>query len=394
MNSQLPRQHVSKEFPLFDKKGVFWFLGLTFGLTWLLDLAGYLYGGLGISGASNFLGLRMLMPAFSAILLGLFFFPDSPIYYKRPAGRGRWFYYFYLLLTVITIPIVLSELLAPTNRSLMLAAASTIQLMGILVLLALIALSFIAGRQVMARIWLVWGSWRYWLIFSLAFVGYDILQVALDAIFGLGPTHLTPFPAPAGFNPNTYTILSTVAWLLMGSVLSFTAGFGEEYGWRGYLQSELFKLGRVRGVILLGVIWGIWHWPVVLMGHNFPGHPLLGLVLQVFYNICLSIVLGYAVLRSGSVLLAAYLHALYNVFFMQLVNVRLLPFDNAFSFIIGIYGIPVMTIVALLILRDPIWQGKGSSLSQPAPTPEALALSCDPGVVEKAAERAKLGNVS
>ena len=57
--------------------------------------------------------------------------------------------------------------------------------------------------------------------------------------------------------------------------------FGEEYGWRGYLQSELFKLGRVRGVLLLGVIWGAYHWPMILMGWNYPGHPLLGLLLIV-----------------------------------------------------------------------------------------------------------------
>ena len=57
---------------MFDKKGVFWFLGLTFGLTWLLDLAIYLRGGLATPGMITILQLQMLLPAFSAIVLGLF----------------------------------------------------------------------------------------------------------------------------------------------------------------------------------------------------------------------------------------------------------------------------------------------------------------------------------
>jgi hypothetical protein len=50
------------------------FLGLTFGLTWLLDLAIYLRGGLATAGVTTILQLQMLLPAFSAIVLGLFFF--------------------------------------------------------------------------------------------------------------------------------------------------------------------------------------------------------------------------------------------------------------------------------------------------------------------------------
>lgn len=101
MDTKLSTSDVRKEFPIFDKKGVFWFLGLTFGLTWLIDLAIYLRGGLSSPGWPFSLQLSMLMPAFSVILLGLFFTPRSPIFYKRPAGWGRWFQYFFLLYTLI-----------------------------------------------------------------------------------------------------------------------------------------------------------------------------------------------------------------------------------------------------------------------------------------------------
>ena len=61
---------------------VVWFLGLTFGLTWLADLVLYLNGGLAGPLTGLLLQFQMLLPAFSAMLLGAFFFTESPIYYR------------------------------------------------------------------------------------------------------------------------------------------------------------------------------------------------------------------------------------------------------------------------------------------------------------------------
>jgi membrane protease YdiL (CAAX protease family) len=54
------------------------------------------------------------------------------------------------------------------------------------------------------------------------------------------------------------------------------------------------------------------------------------------YTTSLAVVLGYAVLRSGSILLAAYLHALNNQIANFIVALGLRPFDPAFSFGTGI----------------------------------------------------------
>jgi membrane protease YdiL (CAAX protease family) len=339
------------------------FLGLTFGLTWLLDLAIYLRGGLGTPGMVTILQLQMLLPAFSAILLGLLFFSESPIYHGRPAGRARWFYYYFLLLTVIYALGALGVWLAPAQGTITLVAAIIPQLLAFLGLLVLVVLRFAAGREAMARVWLAWGNWRYWLLFGLAFVAYYALQAVLNAYFGLGQANLAPIIAPPGLSPDIFLIVGAVQSVLLAPILAIVIAFGEEYGWRGYLQSELLKLGRVRGVLLLGVIWGVWHWPIILMGFNYPGYPLLGVALMTLYTTGLAVVLGYAVLRSGSVLLAAYLHALNNQVASFIVALGYRPFDPAFSFGIGIYGIATLAIVALLVLRDPVWQGKGSNLT-------------------------------
>jgi membrane protease YdiL (CAAX protease family) len=339
------------------------FLGLTFGLTWLLDLVIYLRGGLGIPGMVTVLQLQMLLPAFSAIVLGLFFFPESPIYRGRPAGRGRWFYYYFLLLTAVYALAALVVWLAPAQATV--ALVSTISLLlAFLGLLVLVVLRFVAGREAMARVWLAWGNWRYWLVFGLAFVAYYALQAVLNAVFGLGQAKLAPIVAlPPGLSPDVFLILAGVQSVLLAPILAVVIALGEEYGWRGYLQSELLKMGRVRGVLLLGVIWGAWHWPIILMGFNYPDHPLLGVVLMTLYTTGFAVVLGYAVLKSGSVLLAAYLHALNNQVVAFIVILGFKPFDTAFSFDIGVYGIATLAIVALLVLRDPVWRGKGSNLT-------------------------------
>ena len=112
----------------------------------------------------------------------------------------------------------------------------------------------------------------------------QLATAVLNAIFGLGSSKLQPIPALPGISPKLFLILGAVQSVLLAPILAIVIAFGEEYGWRGYLKNELFKLGRVRGVLLLGVIWGAWHWPLILMGYNYQGRPLLGLLLMVRYT--------------------------------------------------------------------------------------------------------------
>jgi membrane protease YdiL (CAAX protease family) len=141
--------------------------------------------------------------------------------------------------------------------------------------------------------------------------------------------------------------------VVIGPILGLLVAFGEEYGWRGYLQGELVKLGKVRGILLLGVIWGLWHAPIIMMGHQYPGYPFWGVVLMTWYTIVLAIFFGYAVLKSGSVWLAAFLHGLNNqvVAFLAIAVNR--PDDPVFSFAYGLYGLIVLSIaVVVLLLAD------------------------------------------
>lgn len=88
--------------------------------------------------------------------------------------------------------------------------------------------------------------------------------------------------------------------------------FGEEFGWRSYLQLRLFPRRPVLAAIATGVIWGVWHYPLLLLGTELPGHPWLILVLFPLGTVFFSIVFGWIRLRSGSIWPAAFAHAANN----------------------------------------------------------------------------------
>ena len=89
--------------------------------------------------------------------------------------------------------------------------------------------------------------------------------------------------------------------------------FGEEYGWRFFLQPRLQKkFGKIKGVILLGVIWGIWHLPLVLFYCSTPENFFYAVTHQITGCIFLSIVFAYFYEKSGSLWCVVLLHFMTN----------------------------------------------------------------------------------
>ena len=90
--------------------------------------------------------------------------------------------------------------------------------------------------------------------------------------------------------------LPVVALLL---VVYWVSAFGEEYGWRGYLQPQLKALGGIRVALITAVIFGIWHSPAILFqGFDFPRHHIEGMGEILVFGIPFTIVLTW--LRSIS----------------------------------------------------------------------------------------------
>lgn len=106
--------------------------------------------------------------------------------------------------------------------------------------------------------------------------------------------------------------------LFMGLCLSFAyfptqclLTFGEEYGWRGYLQPLLQeKFGKRWGVIFVGILWQIWHVPFYFPDKFWDGRILFA---RFIYLPALSVVLGYVYMKTENVWLIAYMHFINNL---------------------------------------------------------------------------------
>jgi membrane protease YdiL (CAAX protease family) len=130
--------------------------------------------------------------------------------------------------------------------------------------------------------------------------------------------------------------------------------FGEEFGWRGYLMPRLLPLGKPVAYVLMGVIWGMWHMPLILMGYTYPGHPVLGTLAFIVLLTAFGAVLSEVRLRYGSSPLAGWLHGLFN---SQRLGLWALLFWGLDRPLLGGYsgvaGIAVWGVVAAIVLARP-----------------------------------------
>jgi membrane protease YdiL (CAAX protease family) len=96
-------------------------------------------------------------------------------------------------------------------------------------------------------------------------------------------------------------VLADIVPSYMAYLVLFPPFWGEEFGWRSYLQIRLFSARPLLAALATGVIWGVWHYPAVLAGYLSNEHGLLGVLLYGWYMIPFSIILGWLRLRTGSI---------------------------------------------------------------------------------------------
>jgi len=143
-------------------------------------------------------------------------------------------------------------------------------------------------------------------------------------IFSFEEAFLTHSPSPDVATPMIELVhkISPVGFLLLTLIQSAFAGisinalaaFGEELGWRGYMLIHLKGWSFMKGSLLIGFVWGIWHFPLILMGHNYPHHPMIGVVFMTIFCMLISPLLSYFVIKSRSVIPAAIFHGTINAF--------------------------------------------------------------------------------
>jgi membrane protease YdiL (CAAX protease family) len=140
--------------------------------------------------------------------------------------------------------------------------------------------------------------------------------------------------------------LSLLQGLIAGVTINAVAGFGEELGWRGFLQKELAFLGFWRSSVLIGFIWGLWHAPLILQGHNYPQHPTAGVLMMTVWCMLLAPIFSYIRVKARSVIAAAIIHGTLNATYG--LSIVLIQGGNDLT--TGVTGLPGFVVLAVVIL--------------------------------------------
>lgn len=207
-------------------------------------------------------------------------------------------------------------------------------------------------------------DWRYYLFALLLPVGVTAFIVLLAVLTGLGrpDTSLKVFfervvlPGEEAPAPGLNVWISMVLQLIVSSLVLAPFSFGEEFGWRGYLQIRLFAGRPVAAAIAAGLIWGVWYLPLNLAGYNYLGQPLLGSVIFPVSAILLSIIYGWLFSKTGSIWVACVAHGATVSVGVSLTQI--LFSENSDLLFTGYYGIlgwiPMGAVCAWIILTGKL----------------------------------------
>jgi uncharacterized protein len=284
-----------------NRKGVWAFLLLTFGLTFVYE--GALVG----SGMSMNFGLNSAAP-------------KPPAYALLLIALAMWIP---ALSAAIVVKFVTKEDLGVTNLRIGRLKPYLISaLMVPAVFLVVYSLTWLVG--------LAKPDWQ--------------LDAVRDALMAKGAD-------PAKL-PDSRLILPAIflSSLVIAPVLNGLFAFGEEFGWRGYLLPKLMPLGRWKAYILIGIIWGLWHAPLILAGFNYPGFPVLGMLGMIGMATAFGIYINEMTLRHRSSVLAAWIHGVFNSQFYGIWRVLFPSVNPLLGGITGLVGIFVWAAVGLAVV--------------------------------------------
>lgn len=139
-----------------------------------------------------------------------------------------------------------------------------------------------------------------------------LVRLDLVGFSGFAEQVAATVPAGTPLPPIAALVALQFIAIPVGALINSVFAFGEELGWRGWLQTALLPLGTWPALLITGVIWGLWHAPVILLGYNFARPDIVGLLLMVGGCVAWGVLFGWLRLRSGSLWPAVLAHGSLN----------------------------------------------------------------------------------
>ena len=133
-------------------------------------------------------------------------------------------------------------------------------------------------------------------------------------------------------------VMQLVMGVILAPFVNLINCFGEEWGWRGFLLPRMLKQFKVVPALLLsGLIWGLWHAPLTVMGHNYgvgyPGYPFMGIFAMCLFCIAMGIILSYVTIKTKSCIPAIMGHGTLNGF--ASVGLMFTSLDHPYNVFLG-----------------------------------------------------------
>jgi membrane protease YdiL (CAAX protease family) len=163
---------------------------------------------------------------------------------------------------------------------------------------------------------------------------------------------LTAYAQSYGQNglPDHITVIIVLIAAIPGA---FLTAFGEEVGWRGWMYPAMQKLwGWKKALIVSGLVWAVWHLPLIIGGVYLPGTNLLFAVPLFTAEIfALTVIVSWLRMKSNSVWPAAVFHAAHN-YFDQVLFQSFTQGDNSAYFTgeTGVLTVAATALIAAVIL--------------------------------------------
>ena len=193
------------------------------------------------------------------------------------------------------------------------------------------------------------------LLFFVLFVARIYVSVFVGQLITNDGTNAIAELNKAFFVPSTVT---SVAILLVNFPLSYMVFWGEEYGWRYYLQPILQKKFGLRlGVLILGVVWGAWHLGLDYMFCTTTTGTLY-FVSQVITCIALGIFFGYAFMKTQNIWLVSLMHFMNNNFIVLFSGGDVNVMQNNTVTLIQIPIAIISSLVFVVFILAPAYKGK------------------------------------
>jgi membrane protease YdiL (CAAX protease family) len=216
----------------------------------------------------------------------------------------------------------------------------------------------ILRRNISGLAW-QWGNSRYLIWSYLTPLLY--CATAYTVVWALGgggfynQAFLESMQADLAWNnipTNVFLLLFFILQGTIGLIPSMATALGEEIGWRGFLLPEIAASTNsyTKTSLIMGLIWAIWHYPLLIFGNYNAGAPsLYSLATFTLGVISVSFVFTWFRLKSNTLWTGVMLHASHNLFIQAVFNPITIEYKNT-KYFTGEFGIALPLISFILAI--------------------------------------------